>query len=123
MGAVNLLCMKPDIRFHGILACQLVILPVAAAHQNSKARRAAKLPRGRLALKARLFSAPTTNIAAVGQFGPDVVEVLLRLCLRKFLQDTFQIQKFPVSFFNLFRQYFLGSFCLVILFEISGGFS
>ena len=98
MGAVDLLCVEPDIPAVGVLARQPVVLAVAAAHQDPQARCGAELPRAGGPLEAGLLFAPAPEVAALRQLGTDVVEVLLQLRLLRRLPQRLHLQRMRCNF-------------------------
>lgn len=107
MGAVDLLGVEPQVPLLRRPGSQAVVLPVAAAHKNRQSGGGTELPGLAGALEGLLF--PTTlgaEIAAVGQFGADVIEILLGLGLRQLLQNTLQVLQFSTSSGQLLREVF-----------------
>ena len=79
-------------------ASLLVVLTVAAAHQNPQARRGAELPWTGGPLEAGLLFAPAPEVAALRQLGTDVVEVLLQLRLLRRLPQRLHLQRMRCNF-------------------------
>ena len=121
MAAVDLLGMKPPIGPIRCFAGKLVILPVAAAHQNQQPRIRAKVPGLGLPLKARLLSPVGADVPALRQLGADIVKVLLALRLLDLLQYALQIGKLLPTLGHQLRQHLFRRLGLVIALEVLGG--
>ena len=121
MAAVDLLSMKPPICPIRCFAGKLVILPVAAAHQNQQPRIRAKVPGLGLPLKTRLLPPVGSDVPALRQLGADIVKVLLALRLLDLLQHALQIGKLLPALGHQLRQHLFRRLGLVIALEVLGG--
>ena len=120
MAAVDLLGMEPDVPLVGVLCGQAVILPVVAAYQDTQARGGVELPWPGGPLEAGLLLAVTAEVAAVGELGADIVEVLLRFGLGQLLQNALKILQLLPALLQLGRQVLLRRFGLGVLLEVAG---
>lgn len=121
MAAVDLLGMKPPIGPIRCFAGKLVVLPVAAAHQNQQPRIRAKVPGLGPALKARLLFPVGADVPALRQLGADIVKVLLALRLLDLLHHALQIGKLLPALGHQLRQHLFRRLGLIIALEVLGG--
>ena len=121
MAAVYFLRVQPEVGFFRRFSGKLVILPVAAAHQNQQPRIRAKVPGLGLPLKARLLSPVGADVPALRQLGADIVKVLLALRLLDLLQHALQIGKLIPALGHQLRQHLFRRLGLVIALEVLGG--
>lgn len=63
------------------------------------------------------------EIAAVGQFGADVIEILLGLGLRQLLQNTLQVLQFSTGSGQLLREVFFRGLGFCIFLKYLAAFS
>ena len=121
MGAVDLLGVEPQVPLLRRPGGQAVVLPVAAAHKNRQSGGGTELPGLAGALEGLLFPTLGAEIAAVGQFGADVIEILLGLGLRQLLQNTLQVLQFSTGSGQLLCEVFFRSLGFCIFFEVFSG--
>ena len=122
MAAVDLLGMKPPICPIRCFAGKLVILPVAAAHQNQQPRIRAKVPGLGLPLKARLLSPVGADVPArsVSSARISLKSCSLSAC-SDLLQHALQIGKLLPALGHQLRQHLFRRLSLVIALEVLGG--
>ena len=121
MGAVYLLGVEPQVPLLRILRRQPVVLPVVAPHQDAQPAAGPELPGLAGPLEGLLFPTLGAEIAAVGQFGANVIEILLGLGLRQLLQNTLQVLQFSTGSGQLLCEVFFRGLGLCIFFEVFSG--
>lgn len=123
MGAVDLLGVEPQVPLLRRPGGQAVVLPVAAAHKNRQSGGGTELPGLAGALEGLLFPTLGAKIAAVGQFGADIVEILLGLSLRQLLQNTLQVLQFSTGSGQLLCEVFFRGLGFVYFLKYLAAFS
>ena len=121
MAAVNFLRVEPQVVLFRRFQRQLVVLPVVAAHIDGVALVGLEHHGlGRLLLHL-LFAAAALEVAAVGQFRPDIGNVLFPLGPAQGIEDAAKIGVLLLALFNEPRQHLFGVLGLgVVLVELGG---
>ena len=121
MGAMDLLGVEPDIPVVRLLAGQMIVLAVVAAHQHTEAAGGAELPGSGRPL-GLLFALPLLpQEPCVPQLVADLHEILLRLGVLDLLQHALQILQIPTGDLQLLSQVLFGGLGLGVLLVVFGG--